>query len=103
MAPLLSMTVANYNYASSCRRNIESMGETFGDFELILIDNASTDDSVDVLRKFAAADPRIRVVTHGEKGGMIVSLRQSAELSRRTYRVPVDADDWIFVTPSIRR
>ena len=95
--PVLSVTVANYNYAAFLPRNIESiLGQSFGDFELILIDNASSDDSVEVMQAYAAQDARIRVVTHAENEGMIASLRQSAELSRGKYRVPVDADDWVL-------
>jgi glycosyltransferase involved in cell wall biosynthesis len=97
MAPVLSVTVTNYNYASFLPQNIESiLGQTFGDFELILIDNASTDESVDVMRRYATCDTRIKIVTHAENVGMFGSYREAGELARGRYRVPVDADDWVL-------
>jgi glycosyltransferase involved in cell wall biosynthesis len=95
--PVLSVTVTNYNYAPFLPQNIESiLRQTFGDFELILIDNASTDESVDVMRRYAADDGRIKVVTHAENVGMFGSYREAGELAQGRYRVPVDADDWVL-------
>lgn len=95
--PTLSVTVANYNYGRYLEQTITSiLAQTFDDFELILIDNASTDDSVEVMRRYAALDPRIRVVTHAQNEGMFYSLRESCDLSRGRYRVPIEADDWVL-------
>jgi glycosyltransferase involved in cell wall biosynthesis len=97
MAPVLSVTVTNYNYASFLPQNIESiLGQTFGDFELILIDNASMDESVEVMRQYASDDERIRIVTHAENVGMFGSYAEAGELAQGRYRVPVDADDWVL-------
>ena len=63
--PLVSVTVTNYNYARFVTRNIESiLTQTFTDFELIVIDNASTDDSIAILEDFARRDERIRLIAH---------------------------------------
>jgi glycosyltransferase involved in cell wall biosynthesis len=95
--PTLSVTVNNYNYARYLDRTIESiLAQTFTDFELILIDNASTDDSLEVMRRHAAADPRIRIVAHARNEGMFASLHESCSLSRGRYRVPIEADDWVL-------
>src|SRR5215211_5099334 len=84
--PLLSVTVGNYNYGRFLAQNIESiLGQTFRDFELILIDNASTDDSLAVMERYAAADPRIRIVAHSQNEGMFASLRESCALARGRY------------------
>jgi glycosyltransferase involved in cell wall biosynthesis len=96
-APILSVTVTNYNYARYLPRNIESiLGQTFSDFELLVIDNASRDESLDVVRGYAERDPRIRVVAHERNEGALASLRESCDLSRGRYRVQVDADDWVI-------
>ena len=96
-APTLSVTVNNFNYGRFLAQNIESiLSQSYDDFELILIDNASTDDSLDVMRRYAQADPRIRIVAHAENEGMFASLQESCELSRGRYRVPIEADDWIL-------
>src|SRR4051812_18597327 len=95
--PTLSVTVTNYNYGRYLDQNITSiLSQRFDDFELILIDNASTDDSVRIMRRYEAADPRIRVVAHAENQGMFASLRESCDVARGRYRVHVDADDWVL-------
>lgn len=96
-APRLSVSVTNYNYARFLAQGIESiLGQRFGDFELILIDNASEDDSVDVMRRYERSDPRVRVIVHDQNLGMIASLMEGFDQSRGTYRVQVDADDWVL-------
>jgi glycosyltransferase involved in cell wall biosynthesis len=95
-SPLLSVTVTNYNYARFLDQNLLSIrDQTFDDFELIVIDNASTDGSLDVIRRHADADPRVRVVAHVANQGMHASLRESVDLCRGRYRVHVDADDYV--------
>jgi glycosyltransferase involved in cell wall biosynthesis len=95
--PTLSVTVNNYNYARFLGGTIESiLSQTYDDFELIVIDNKSTDDSLDVIHRYADADPRIRVVAHARNEGMFASYQESCALSRGRYRVPVEADDWVL-------
>ena len=94
--PTLSVTLTNYNYGRFVADAIESvLAQNFTDFELIVIDNASTDDSLEVIGRYLE-DPRIRLVAHEVNQGMFASLRQSVELCRGRYRVHVDADDWVL-------
>lgn len=95
--PLLSVTVTNYNYARFLDQNIESIrSQGFDDFELILIDNASTDASMEIMQKHASVDPRIRLIGHVENVGRFASLRESCDLARGRYRLHVDADDFVL-------
>ena len=58
--PTVSVIVPNYNHAPFLRQRIESiLGQTFQDFELILLDDCSTDDTVAVVSSFS--DERIRL------------------------------------------
>jgi glycosyltransferase involved in cell wall biosynthesis len=101
--PRLSVTVTNYNYGRYLAQTIESiLTQSFDDFELILIDNASTDESLAVMQRYAEMDPRIRIVAHHENQGMFASLRQSCALARGRYRVHVNADDWILSPEAFR-
>jgi glycosyltransferase involved in cell wall biosynthesis/polysaccharide pyruvyl transferase WcaK-like protein len=96
-APLVSVTVTNYNYARFLPRNIESiLRQEFTDFELVIIDNASTDDSVRIIEEYAASDPRVRLIAHTQNQGGLASFRESCDVSRGRYRVHVDADDWVI-------
>jgi glycosyltransferase involved in cell wall biosynthesis len=95
--PVLSVTVTNYNYGRFLAQNIESvLSQTFGDFELLLIDNASTDESREVMQGYAAKDERVRIIVHPENLGYFASLREAGEVSRGRYRVPIEADDWVI-------
>jgi glycosyltransferase involved in cell wall biosynthesis len=75
-APRLSIVTPMYNSAKFLAPTIESLlAQTMGDFELILSDDGSTDDTLKVAREFAARDPRVKIVTNPHKG--IVATRNS--------------------------
>jgi glycosyltransferase involved in cell wall biosynthesis len=102
--PLLTVTVTNFNYARFLGQNIESiLGQTFTDYELVIVDNASTDDSVDVIRKYASEDSRIRLIAHTVNIGAAASFRESCDVALGRYRVQVDADDWIMAPDALER
>jgi len=61
------------------------LAQSFGDFELVICDNASTDRTEAICRRFAAADPRIRYVRHAENLGAHPNYNRSFELSRGRY------------------
>ena len=95
--PSLTVTVTNYNYAHFLPRCLDSIqSQSFTNFELIVIDNASSDDSLRVIEQHAEQDSRVRVIAHERNQGALASLRESCDLSRGQYRVHVDADDWII-------
>lgn len=101
-SPLVSITVTNYNYARFLPRAIESiLDQTFTDFELVIIDNASTDDSVAVIERYS--DPRVRLIAHTVNQGGLASFRESCDVARGTYRLHVDADDWIIERDAVQR
>ena len=95
--PVLSVTVTNYNYAPYLRQNVESiLNQTYDDFELVIIDNASTDGSAELIHELASHDRRVRPIIHPENEGMLFSYREAAATSRGKYRVHVEADDWVI-------
>ena len=100
--PLVSITMTNYNYARFLPRAIESiLDQTFTDYELVIIDNASTDGSVAVIEQYS--DPRIRLIAHTVNQGGLASFRESCDVARGTYRLHVDADDWIIERDAVQR
>ena len=100
--PTLSVTMTNHDYAGYLPRAIESILEqTYTDFELLIIDNASTDDSVEVIEGYD--DPRIRLIAHEVNQGALAGFRESCDESRGTYRLHVDADDWVIASDALQR
>ncbi len=61
------------------------LAQSFGDFELVICDNASTDRTAEICRGFAAGDSRIRYVRHPENLGAHPNYNRSFELSRGRY------------------
>jgi glycosyltransferase involved in cell wall biosynthesis len=92
--PLLSVTVLNYNYAHYLAQCLDSiLTQTFRDFELILINDRSMDNSLDVIEAFTR-DARVRFINHGSNRGYVQSLLEGVELSRGKYITVISADDY---------
>ena len=94
--PRLSVTVLNYNYARYLENCIDSiLDQTFADFELVIIDDCSTDESAGILRKYAG-DSRVRVVRHEQNRGFVASLIEGAEANPKTeFLTVISADDMV--------
>lgn len=101
MAPTVSIIVPVYNAGATLRRCIDSvLKQEFTDFELLLIDDGSTDDSASICDEYAAGDSRIRVF-HKKNSGVSDSRNLALEEARGTYLQFLDSDDWI--TPNATR
>jgi glycosyltransferase involved in cell wall biosynthesis len=95
--PLLSVTITNYNYGKLIGRAIESvLQQSFEDFELLVSDNASTDESLGVIRDYAEQDSRIRVIARPENVGLARNLSRTTAEARGEFCVHLDADDWVL-------
>ena len=93
--PKLSVIVPVYNTEKYLRECIDSiLAQTFTDFELILVDDGSTDGSGAICDEYAAKDPRIQVI-HQENGGITVARKSGVRIARGEYVTFVDSDDWI--------
>jgi glycosyltransferase involved in cell wall biosynthesis len=93
-APMLSVTVLNYNYAHYLPQCLDSiLRQTWTDFELLLINDCSTDNSLEVIQPYLA-DPRVRLVNHEQNKGYIASLIEGSEMSRGKYITVISADDY---------
>jgi hypothetical protein len=95
-APTLSVTVLNYNYGNYLPQCLDSiLGQTFEDFEVIVIDDCSTDDSLEVIKPYLN-DPRVRLVSHAKNVGYSGSLIEGTEVhSRGDFVTVISADDMI--------
>jgi glycosyltransferase involved in cell wall biosynthesis len=97
---LVSVVTPVYNGAGYLSECIESvLRQTYDNFEYIVADNRSTDDSLEIARRHAARDPRIRIVRYDEHlGNHIASWNGSMRLisPEAVYVKVVHADDWLF-------
>jgi glycosyltransferase involved in cell wall biosynthesis len=69
------------------------LGQTFGDFEFVILDDASTDGSSDRLRHWAAIDPRIRLFRAKANLGPVRSSNRVADAASAPFVARMDADD----------
>ena len=93
---MISIVVPVYNgenYIEDCIKSI--LRQTYLDWELILIDNASTDDSLEVCKEFAGRDDRIQVFQQHRNMGVSVARNLGIEKSRGEFITFIDADDWV--------
>jgi glycosyltransferase involved in cell wall biosynthesis len=90
--PLFSVVVPTYNRARLAPRAIASvLAQTLGDFEIVVVDDASTDDTRDAVGRFA--DPRIRLVTLPENRGAAGARNAGIAESRGELISLLDSDD----------
>lgn len=92
-APLVSVVLPAYNCAQFLPQAIESiLSQTISDFELLVIYDDSTDDTLPIIEHFAAQDNRVRLV-HGKKERLVGALNLGIEQSCGKYIARMDADD----------
>ena len=101
--PRVSVLLPVFNDGERIGRAVDSiLGQTFTDFELVVIDDGSTDQT-DAELSARAADARLRVIRHEENVGLVASLNHGLSLCRGELIARLDADDWAFPTRLARQ
>jgi glycosyltransferase involved in cell wall biosynthesis len=92
--PDISIVMSVYNAQSDVRRAIESIcNQTFRNFEFIIIDDGSTDKTLQILNAYAAQEPRIRIHTQNN-AGLTKALNTGVKLAAAPLIARQDADDF---------
>ena len=92
--PRVTIYLTNHNYGRYIAQAIDSvLAQTLQDFELIVIDDGSTDDSRNVIERYAS-HPRI-VTVFQENKGLNVTNNIALRAARGDYIMRLDADDWL--------
>jgi glycosyltransferase involved in cell wall biosynthesis len=90
-SPEVSVIVPAYNASGTIAATVDSvLAQTFDDFELLVIDDGSTDDTAEIVAR--RDDPRINCV-RTENGGVSVARNRGLDIARGTYVAFLDADD----------
>ena len=94
-SPTVSIVMSMRDSAATIGVCIESLiWQTFGDWELVLLDDGSRDDSIDAVLSYG--DPRIRIHAFGASAGLPLRLNQGVDLARGRFIARMDADDVCF-------
>lgn len=94
--PVVSVIMASYNYARYIAYAIESVrSQTYGDWELLVIDDGSADASRSIIKGFADADARIRLLTHERNSnrGLPETIRVGLGRARGKFIAFLESDD----------
>jgi glycosyltransferase involved in cell wall biosynthesis len=92
--PLVSIYITNYNYGKYLQEAVESvLAQSFQDFELIIIDDGSTDGSGAIISNYKDVSKIICI--HQENRGLVHSSNVALKLSRGKYIMRLDADDFL--------
>src|SRR5438270_9221234 len=92
--PAISVVMPVHNGLPFLSASIESiLCQSFADFELIILDDGSTDGSAEVLYQWARKDARIQLLATGQKSGLSQSSNLLASRARAPLVARMDADD----------
>jgi len=90
----ITVIMSVYNAEEYLEKAIESiLIQSFNDFEFIIIDDKSQDDSTNIISRFAKKDPRIMYIKNQKNRGLTYSLNKALKLARGDYIARMDADD----------
>src|SRR4051812_27937990 len=91
----ISVVIPLYNSASTLPRAVESvLQQTLQDWELLIVDDASTDGSLAQARALGDENPRIRIVALPENRGKSRAMNVALPHAQGAWIAVLDADDW---------
>ncbi len=91
--PLVSILMPVYNAADYLKQAVDSiLQQTFEDFEFLIIDDGSTDQSLQILQFYATKDKRIKLTSRPNKG-LVASLNEMISQAQGEFLARMDADD----------
>jgi glycosyltransferase involved in cell wall biosynthesis len=93
--PMVSVIVPAYNAAGTIRTALDSLlAQTWPHLEVLVVDDASTDPTAEVVAEYAARDPRVRLIRAGANGGTYVARNLALREATGQYVTCHDTDDW---------
>ena len=95
IAPLVTIGIPVFNCGKTILKTMKSvLDQTLQDFEVLIYDDGSSDDTVKLIRELK--DARIQIFQDGENRGIAYRLNQLIDLAKGTYFVRMDGDDMMF-------
>ena len=93
--PLISVILPVFNSEKTLERSIKSiLNQTFKSFELIIINDCSTDNSSNIINNYLSSDKRIKVINNSLNIGLTQSLILGINSSKAEYLARIDADEY---------
>lgn len=94
MKPNVSVVMPVFNGEAFVKEALESiLNQSFKQFEIVVINDGSTDKTQEIVTRLASKDARIRLINHPKNSGLIPCLNEGLELAQGNYIARMDADD----------
>ncbi len=91
----ISVVIPAYNMENYIERAIASaLGQSLGELEVLVVDDASQDATAAIVERMAAADARVRLIRLAVNGGLSVARNAAIDEARGEWIAVLDADDW---------
>ncbi|HEY4875342.1 MAG TPA: glycosyltransferase family 2 protein, partial [Puia sp.] len=95
--PLVSVLMTAYNREKYIAQAIESvLASSYKNFELIIVDDCSSDNTIEIAKKYQQQDSRIKVHVNEKNLGDYPNRNKAASYAKGKYLKYVDADDYIY-------
>src|SRR6185437_7349276 len=96
-ASTISVVLPNYNHGQYIKRAIGALfAQDFPPYEVIVVDDASTDDSLAIIHDIALTHPNIRIIKNEWNEGLVLAQRRGRATATGKYIYLAAADDWIM-------
>lgn len=93
--PQISIIMASYNYAHLIAESIESViNQTYTDWELIVIDDCSSDNSIEIIQKYSENSNKIKLITHETNKGLCETIKSGIKAAQGKYIAFLENDDY---------
>ena len=96
--PRVTFVVTSFNYENYIEKTLESIkNQTYDNFEIIVVDDCSSDNSVKIIREFISKNPdlKIKLIIHNENKGQLGAYLTGLEAAEGVFVSFIDSDDYL--------
>ena len=95
--PLVSVLVATYNSENFIKDNLDSLiAQTYKNIEIVVCDDASSDKTVSIVKRYQEKDERIKIIQNEKNLGITLNMNNGIRNCTGKYIAILDADDWSY-------
>lgn len=95
--PLVSVLVATYNSENFIKDNLDSLiSQTYKNIEIVVCDDASSDKTVSIVKRYQEKDERIKIIQNEKNLGITLNMNNGIKNCNGKYIAILDADDWSY-------